>query len=88
MFEVLESCYKRSKTDLGSSKNLPETYDGQGYLSTDATKNAFAEWTKVFIKYCDGGFYQSATNTPYKYKDTELHFKGAAITRSHLQWLT
>lgn len=24
--EVLESCYKRSKTDFGSSKNLPETY--------------------------------------------------------------
>ena len=34
--DVIENCYQRSKTDLGSSKNLKEqiTING-GYLSTD-----------------------------------------------------
>jgi hypothetical protein len=85
--EVLESCYKRSKTDFGSSKNLPDTYQGQGYLSTDPEANKFASWTKVIVNYCDGAFHASATKTPYRYKDAELYFHGADITRSHFKWL-
>lgn len=85
---MLESCYKRSKTDFGSSKNLPETYEGQGYLSTDPATNKFASWTKVVINYCDGAFHSSGTKQAYRYKDAELYFRGSDITRSHLKWLT
>lgn len=86
--EVLESCYKRSKTDLGSSRSLPETYQGQGILSTDPATSKFASWTKVIINYCDGAFHSSATKQTYRYKDAELYFRGSDITRSHLKWLT
>lgn len=29
--ETLDSCYNRSLTKLGSTKNAPETLDGKGY---------------------------------------------------------
>jgi hypothetical protein len=86
--EVLESCYQRSKTDYGSSKNLAETVEGQGYLSTDPAKNKFAAWTKVIFNYCDGALHQGSTNSSYRYKDAEIYFRGADNVRSHLKWLT
>lgn len=85
--EVLESCYKRSKTDLGSSKYLPETFEGHGILSTDPAMSKFATWTKIYINYCDGAYYTGATKQPYRYKDAELYFHGLYIVRSHLKWL-
>ena len=86
--QVIESCYQRSKTDLGSSKNLKDEqfYNG-GYLSTDPSRNKFASWTKVVIQYCDGAFHQGANEESIKYKDTELYFRGAYNTRSHFQYL-
>lgn len=33
--QVIESCYQRSKTDYGSSKNLKDEATFGGYLSTD-----------------------------------------------------
>jgi hypothetical protein len=85
---VLESCYKRSKTDFGSSKNLPDTFEGHGFLSTNPAISKFASWTKIIFNYCDGGLHSSATKIPYKYKDTSLYFHGKYITRSHFKWLT
>jgi hypothetical protein len=73
---------------LGSSKNLPETYEGHGILSTDPSISRFATWTKIVINYCDGGLHVSATKQPYRYKDAELYFHGLYITRSHFKWLT
>jgi hypothetical protein len=59
---TLENCYQRSKTMYGSSLYWPETKEiGEGILSTDPTKNIFANWTKVIILYCDGVFHQGNT---------------------------
>jgi hypothetical protein len=55
---TLESCYQRSKTDLGSSKNYAATisvYDG---ILSDNSQNYFKDWSKVFIKYCTGTGHQ------------------------------
>jgi hypothetical protein len=87
--EVLEECYKRSKGDNGSSKNLPDIIASPGsYLSTDSSVSRFATWTKVVIFYCDGAHHQGYNSMPISYKDTTLYFRGEANTKSHFKWLT
>jgi O-palmitoleoyl-L-serine hydrolase len=85
---VLEDCYKRSKTDLGSSRFLKEeVLSPGGYLSTDPAKSRFANWTKVVIMYCDGGQHQGHNNDPISYRDAQLYMRGSDNTRSHFKWL-
>ena len=88
--ETLENCYQRSKDFLGSStlwpSELPQNMS-QGYLSTDPKVSSFANWTKIFIPYCDGAFHQGYVKEPIKYKDASLHFRGSKLTRSHLTWI-
>ncbi len=85
---VLEDCYKRSKTDLGSSSKLAsQLISPGGYLSTDPANSRFANWTKVIIMYCDGGQHQGHNNEPILYKDTKLYFRGSDNTRAHFRWL-
>ena len=56
---TLESCYQRSKGGLGSSANYPSTMQGGGLLS-DQDDNSFKNWTKVYLKYCDGSGHQGS----------------------------
>lgn len=85
---TLENCYKRSKSEFGSSTKWPDTYPGAdaGVLSTDPSKNAFANWTKIVMIYCDGSFHQGNNKNAVKYKDANLYFRGAVNTRSHFKW--
>jgi len=63
MDKSLESCYQRSKDFLGSSNPWPDYLPTDipeltsGYLSADPNKNGFANWTKLFIPYCDGNLH-------------------------------
>jgi hypothetical protein len=36
--------------------------------------------------YCDGAFHQGNNKSPIQYKDTQLYFRGAVNTRSHIKW--
>lgn len=85
---TLDSCYRRSKSMFGTSKVWPETYNGTngGILETDPAHSRFANWTKIVIMYCDGSFHQGNNKNSIKYKDTELYFRGAVNTRSHIKW--
>lgn len=85
---TLEQCYQRSKGQLGSSTKHPDVYHGSdlGILSTDPTKSAFANWTKIIIVYCDGAFHQGNNVKPIQYKDASLYFRGGVNTRSHFKW--
>lgn len=85
--DTLENCYQRSKTSYGSSIYWPEIKEGEGILSTDSTKNIFANWTKVIMLYCDGAFHQGNTKEPFSYKDTMLYFRGSVNTRAHFQYI-
>ncbi len=86
--DTLETCYQRSKTDLGSSNPLPETFPGaEGILALDSSDNLYQNWTKVFLNYCDGSLHQGDNEAPISYKDTKLYFRGARIVRSHFKWL-
>lgn len=60
---TLESCYKRSSGNLGSSAKYPDTYDydNKGILSTVPEVNpSFWNWTKVYVPYCDGSLHQGS----------------------------
>lgn len=59
----------------------------QGYLSLNSSINAFAGWTKFFLPYCDGSLHQGFSKEAIRYKSTDLYFRGAAITRGHLNWI-
>jgi hypothetical protein len=85
---TLDSCYRRSKSMFGTSKVWPETYNATngGILETDPAHSRFANWTKIVIMYCDGSFHQGNNKNSIKYKDTELYFRGALNTRSHIKW--
>ena len=55
--DTLESCYKRSSSSLGTTKNYKpqKSFDGQGLLSSKQEENPlFYDWTKIFVIYCDG----------------------------------
>jgi hypothetical protein len=66
---TIESCYKRSKGEFGTTKVWPDTQAGAGMLSTDPAKSRFANWTKIIIMYCDGAFHQGNNKVGIKYKD-------------------
>eukprot|EP00178_Gracilaria_changii_P003236 TRINITY_DN14740_c0_g2_i1.p1 TRINITY_DN14740_c0_g2~~TRINITY_DN14740_c0_g2_i1.p1 ORF type:complete len:169 (-),score=2.36 TRINITY_DN14740_c0_g2_i1:110-616(-) len=88
--KTLESCYQRSKTYLGSNylwTPLLAPQLAQGYLSVDPEDSAFANWTKIFIPYCDGSLHQGNAKEPVQYKDTKLYFRGSVNTRSHFKWI-
>ena len=85
--ETIESCYQRSKTDLGSSSNYPPTISlGHGLLSVN-DQNNFKNWTRVYLKYCTGTGHQGTKKNPIPYKGTNLFFRGHNVTVSLLNLL-
>jgi hypothetical protein len=56
-------------------------------LSTDPSKNIFANWTKAILLYCDGAFHQGYAKEPISYKNTKLYFRGSPNTRAHFAYL-
>jgi hypothetical protein len=52
-----------------------------GILSADPTKNpAFYDWTRVFLRYCDGSGHQGTRSPPLNYHNKNLFFRGQNIT--------
>ena len=77
---TIDSCYKRSQTIFGSSKEYPPYYDFDSYgiLATEKAKNpAFWDWTKIFVIYCDGSIHVGNREHPVNYKGRDLYFRGS-----------
>eukprot|EP01041_Mallomonas_annulata_P003809 gene3809-7579_t len=74
-----EDCFKRSQTNLGSSKAyVPEPVEENlNYFSRNSSNNFMFNWNMIFIKYCDGASFTG--DTQVKYKDTILHYRGNRI---------
>jgi len=79
--ESIDDCYKRSKTDLGSSANYPPTYSlGGGYFSNNQSVNPLMyNWNMVYMRYCDGGSFTGNNATTTVYMNTTLYFRGKLI---------
>ena len=77
---TLESCYQRSNTAFGSSINFPPSFTfGQGVLSNNL-KNYFHNFTKIYLKYCDGSGHQGTRSSPVVYKERNIYFRGQNLT--------
>lgn len=88
--ETLDSCFKRSSTNLGSSSKYPATrnYDKRGILSSVESVNpGYYNWTKVYIPYCDGSLHQGSRSAPVSYKNKDLYFRGSNNTIETLRHL-
>lgn len=87
--DMIEYCYKRSFTNLGSSLNYPESrsFDDWAFLTPDERYNPFHTWNRVFIPYCDGTLHTGSRLDAVKYKDRSLFFRGSNNTIAHLQEL-
>ncbi|CAN4087153.1 unnamed protein product [Withania somnifera] len=74
---TVEACVDRSKSVLGSSRNM-EPWLFKGIFSKSQTANSdFYNWNKVFVRYCDGGGFTG--DVEYVDPATNLHFRGARI---------
>lgn len=82
-----QNCYQRSLTDLGSSKKYPDSLSvGDGLLSNNVL-NSFKDFTKVYMKYCDGSGHQGTRSDPVAFKDAKLYFRGSNLTITKLDHL-
>lgn len=74
-------------TDLGSSKNygLKADLGTWGLLSGNSSiNNLYYDWTRVYMKYCDGTGHQGTKSNPVNYKNVDIYFRGANITIGQL----
>ena len=64
------NCAVRRNTPLGSSSSYPPSipntgYEGGlGFLSTNTSISAFANWAVAYLKYCDGGSFTGTRHEP------------------------
>jgi Pectinacetylesterase len=78
-------CYKRLSGGEGSSKHWGKTYTSNvDLMSSNATVNPFATWTRVWLRYCSGDTWtgQREDKVPY-----DLYFAGHHNLRAALDAL-
>jgi hypothetical protein len=85
--QVIEQCYQRSLTSMGSSKLWPDELEGEAYLSVLSLENQFANWTKLILAYCDGALYQGYRSMPIQYKGASLYFRGSKLFKAQLAYI-
>ena len=91
--EIIESCYEKSLTEFGSSKNFGTNgtkhviNKPMGYFSNDKGYNPlFWNYNKIYIRYCDGSLHQGYLQDPILYNDSLLYFRGYQNTYETLQY--
>lgn len=74
-------CEQRSRTDLGSSMNWPQTTTiNFATFQDDCDVNFLCNYSTVYIKYCDGSSFSSAREgTVLGPNGTAMYMRGAAI---------
>ncbi|CAD8164203.1 unnamed protein product [Paramecium octaurelia] len=83
--DMIKSAYLRSKTKLGSSKNLSKTTVFEGMFARTEQKNPYYyNWNLIFFNYCDGSLHQGYKTEPVEFLGTKLYFRGDAIVKSFL----
>ena len=78
----LESCFFRSQSRLGSSRNLSATMPAytEGLLARDCSKSpALCEVNHVFLPYLDGNSFSGMREEPADFEGHQLFFRGREI---------
>ncbi|KAF7085434.1 hypothetical protein CFC21_088866 [Triticum aestivum] len=93
------TCLQRSRTPLGSSKEMAKRVAFTGILSNASGYNPdFYNWNKVKVRYCDGSSftgdkeevdpvsaYTSCLLLPALVPSTELHYRGARVWQAVIE---
>lgn len=75
-----DSCYSRSFTNLGSSTKWSSQMELAGFLNNNSDTNPiFANYSVVFVPYCDGASFSGNKDEPITIKDKKLYFRGHRI---------
>eukprot|EP01130_Rhizamoeba_saxonica_P006910 TRINITY_DN2773_c0_g1_i1.p1 TRINITY_DN2773_c0_g1~~TRINITY_DN2773_c0_g1_i1.p1 ORF type:complete len:234 (-),score=43.36 TRINITY_DN2773_c0_g1_i1:456-1106(-) len=81
-----KACFSRSKTQLGSSKNYPDSVDLSkmgGYFSGNPSINPMMHnWNTVFLRYCDGGSFSGDREEPDVYQGSNLFYRGFRVLKA------
>ena len=73
-------CYGRSSTRLGSSSMWQKAMQLTGFLNNDPDVNPeFANYSVVFVPYCDGASFSGNLDNPITIKDKKIYFRGHRI---------
>lgn len=81
-----ETCFWRSKTNLGSTKYLPNIATQGGILSSSPNKNPhFYNWNILYLQYCDGSSFLGNSDDPVEFKNTRLYSRGKRILSAFLE---
>ncbi|EAS01086.2 pectinacetylesterase family protein (macronuclear) [Tetrahymena thermophila SB210] len=72
---VLEACYQRASTILGSSNQWPLSFIFGQYFFYPSQNSVMYNWNQVFVRYCDGHLYQGSSE-PINYKNMTMYFRG------------
>ncbi len=65
---------------MGGSTKYPQTISFRDGILSDDSKNFFRNWTRVYLKYCDGSGHQGTRSNPVLYKGSEIYFRGQNVT--------
>lgn len=81
--EILETCYQRSFTEIGSNIDRPPILPSSIATGIFSSENPiFGDWNLVVIPACEGGVYIGDKTVTYK--DRELYFRGQGLMKAIL----
>ena len=81
-------CYHHIFTWRGSSAYWKQTLRLRGFLNNDPDVNpAFANYSAVFVPYCDGASFSGNRDDPITVKDKKIYFRGHRILNAVLSAL-
>lgn len=75
-YPSLATCVERADSDLGSSKAWPNSWKGSEADSPMST------WHRLYVPYCDGGFFSGDRDNVQHFHDRLLYFRGLANLRA------
>ena len=83
----VQNCYKRSEIFLGTTDDDSDSFDDDdlrvSYFSESEEINpAFWNWTKVYVRYCDGGSFSGLRTEPIEVDNKSLYFQGNYILQA------
>lgn len=87
--DVVQSCYERSFTTLGSTVNWTDTDTAINslYSGDQSADVVFYNWNRVFQIYCDGSGHQGYLDKPLSINERNLYFHGYNNTMTSLSWV-
>lgn len=97
--DMVNSCYERSFSSLGSSNAsfYPRdaamgwtiwTHEGEQTMQPDPSTNPLMhDWNKAALVYCDGGSFSGRKFTPTSDKGRQLYFRGSYIREAIVETL-